>query len=61
MKTFLGIWAPRLGSGLFMCKVESIRTGQAENDKVIIVREKNLDGENIQTHVLYLQEIRKVV
>jgi hypothetical protein len=56
----LGIWAPRLGDGFFICKVENIRTGKAENDKVIIVREKSLDGLNIQTQVLYLKEIDKV-
>lgn len=58
--TFLGVWSPKLGTGVFICKVETIHNGTAENDKVVILREKNLDGDNIHTHVLYLKEIRKV-
>jgi hypothetical protein len=58
--SIIGIWAPRLGSGILMCKVDAIRNGTAERDQVIIVSEKNLQGENLQTHVLYLKEISQL-
>jgi hypothetical protein len=58
--SFIGIWAPRLGAGVYLCKVENIRDGQAENDKVIIISEKDLQGSQIQTNVVYLKEILKV-
>jgi hypothetical protein len=57
---FIGIWTPRLGSGFYLCKIEHIREGQAENDKVIIISEKDQYGKPIQTNVIYLKEILKV-
>lgn len=58
--TLVGVWSNRLGSEMLMCYVEEIREGQAENDKVVILREKSLQGTHLSTHVLYLREIRKV-
>ena len=57
---FLGIWAPCLGDGVFICSIENIHDGYAENDKVIIVKEKSLQGKSLQTNVIYLNEIEKV-
>ena len=55
---FLGIWASRLGEGMFMCKVDSIRNDQSGT--VILLREQDLEGKKLHTHVLYLREISKV-
>lgn len=56
----IGIWAPSLGDGLFMCGVENILDDDVEHDKVIILKEKDLRGVPLQAHVLFLQEIEKV-
>ena len=56
----IGIWAPSLGTGLYMCAVESILDDEVEHDKVIILKEKDLNGVPLQAHVLFLQEIEKV-
>lgn len=56
----IGIWAPPLGNGLFMCAVETIFDDDVEHDKVIILKEKDLNGVPLQAHVLFLQEIEKV-
>ena len=56
----IGIWAPPLGTGLFMCAVENIFDDDVEHDKVIILKEKDLNGVPLQAHVLFLQEIEKV-
>lgn len=56
----LGIWAPRLGDGVFICTIESIYKNETENDHIIIVTEKNLDGLTLNTHMLFLREIRRV-
>lgn len=56
----IGIWAPPLGQGLFMCAVETIFDDDVEHDKVIILKEKDLNGVQLQAHVLFLQEIEKV-
>lgn len=56
----IGIWAPPLGSGLFMCAVETILDDDVEHDKLIILKEKDLNGVQLQAHVLFLQEIEKV-
>ena len=56
----IGIWAPSLGTGLYMCAVENIYDDDEEHDKVIILKEKDLNGVQLQAHVLFLQEIEKV-
>lgn len=56
----IGIWASSLGSGLFMCAVETVLDDEVEHDKVIILKEKDLNGVQLQAHVLFLQEIEKV-
>lgn len=59
-RCLLGIWSTRLGNQMLMCVVESIYRDHRKNDKAIIVREKNLLGSSLQTHLLYLKEIAKV-
>ena len=54
---FIGVWAPRLGPGMFMCKVESIRSSQSAT--MILLKEQDLNGEKLHTHALYLTEILK--
>ena len=56
----IGIWSPSLGTGLFMCAVENIYDDDVEHDKVIILKEKDLNGVQLEAHVLFLQEIEKV-
>ncbi|MGC1240744.1 MAG: hypothetical protein WA874_04105 [Chryseosolibacter sp.] len=56
----IGIWAPSLRDGLNMCAVENIFDDEEEHDKVIILKEKDLNGVPLQAHVLFLQEIEKV-
>ena len=56
----IGIWAASLGTGLFMCAVENILDDDVEHDKVVILKEKDLNGVPLQAHVLFLQEIEKV-
>jgi hypothetical protein len=56
----IGIWAPSLGTGLYMCAVENILDDEIEHDKVIILKENDLNGVPLQVHVLFLQEIEKV-
>lgn len=56
----IGIWAPCLGTGLYMCAVENIFEDDFEHDKVIILKEKDLNGVPLKAHVLFLQEIEKV-
>ena len=56
----IGIWAPSLGTGLYMCGVENILDDDIEHDKVIILKEKDLNGVQLPVHVLFLQEIEKV-
>jgi len=56
----IGIWAASLGSGLRMCAVENILDDDVEHDKVIILKENDLNGVPLQAHVLFLQEIEKV-
>jgi hypothetical protein len=56
----IGIWAPPLGTGLFMCGIENILDDEVEHDMVIILKEKDLNGVPLQAHVLFLQEIEKV-
>lgn len=56
----IGIWAPSLGSGLYMCAVENILDDDVEHDKVIILKERDLAGTLLHAHVLFLQEIEKV-
>ncbi len=56
----IGIWASPLGTGLFMCAVENILDDDVEHDKLIILKEKDRNGVQLQAHVLFLQEIEKV-
>lgn len=56
----IGIWASSLGTGLFMCAVENIMDDDVEHDKVIILKENDLNGVRLKVHVLFLQEIEKV-
>ncbi len=56
----IGIWAPSLGAGLYMCAVENILDDEVEHDKVIILKENDLNGVPLQAHVLFLQEIEKI-
>lgn len=56
----IGIWAPSLGAGLYMCAVEDILDDEVEHDKVIILKENDLNGVPLQAHVLFLQEIEKI-
>ena len=56
----VGIWASSLGNGLYMCAVENILDDDVEHDKVIILKENDLNGVPLQAHVLFLQEIEKV-
>lgn len=56
----IGVWAASLGEGLFMCAVENIIDDDVEHDKLIILKEKDLNGVPLQAHVLFLQEIEKV-
>lgn len=56
----IGIWASSLGPGLHMCAVENIMDDDVEHDKVIILKDNDLNGVPLQAHVLFLQEIEKV-
>ena len=56
----IGIWAPPLGDGMFMCAVENIYHDDEEHDEVIILKEHDLKGVPLQAHVLFLQEIEQV-
>ena len=56
----IGIWAPSLGTGLYTCAVERILDDDVEHDKVVILKENDLNGVPLNTHVLFLQEIEKV-
>jgi hypothetical protein len=56
----IGIWAASLGTGLYMCAVENILDDDVEHDKVIILKDKDVNGIALQAHVLFLQEIEKV-
>jgi hypothetical protein len=56
----IGIWAPSLGTGLFLCGVENILDDEEEHDKVIILKENDHNGVPLQAHVLFLQEVEKV-
>lgn len=56
----IGIWASSLGAGLHMCAVENVLDDDVEHDKVIILKENDLNGIPLQAHVLFLQEIEKV-
>lgn len=55
----IGLWSSSLGTGLYMCKVERVFDDEVEHDKVIILKEKDLNGVQLQAHVLFLQEIEK--
>jgi hypothetical protein len=59
-ENLLGLWFSGKRPEMLVCSVEEIRDGKAENDKVIIVHEKDLQGKILSTHVLYLKEIVKL-
>lgn len=56
----IGIWSSSLGTGLYMCAVENILDDDVEHDKVVILKEKDLNGIPLPVHVLFLQDIEKV-
>lgn len=56
----IGIWASSLGPGLHMCGVENILDDEIEHDKVVILKDNDLNGVPLQAHVLFMQEIEKV-
>ena len=56
----IGIWASSLGPGLHMCAVENIMDDDVEHDKVIILKDNDLNGVPLQARVLFLQDIEKV-
>ena len=56
----IGIWSPSLGTGLYMCAVENILDDEVEHDKVIVLKENDLNGIPLPVHVLFLQDIEKV-
>lgn len=56
----IGIWAQPLGPGLTMCGVERIDDDDVEHDKVIVLKERDLNGTPLPVHVLFLQDIEKV-
>jgi hypothetical protein len=56
----VGIWASPLGAGLYMCAVDNVFDDEVEHDKVIILKERDLNGVPLEAHVLFLQEIEKV-
>jgi hypothetical protein len=59
-RNLIGLWSVRLGTEMFVCRVQEIRNGQAENDKVIIVQERNFQGDQLSTNVIYLKEIVRI-
>jgi hypothetical protein len=59
-KNLVGIWASSVNFGFTTAYVETIRFGQAENDTVIILKEKKLNGDDLETQVVYLKEIEKL-
>lgn len=56
----IGIWSSSLGTGLYMCAVDNILDDEVEHDKVIILKEKDLNGIPLPVHVLFLQDVEKV-
>jgi hypothetical protein len=56
----IGIWSPSLGKGMFMCFVKEVVMDEDEDDIVLILNEKDPNGSNFETHVLYLYEIERV-
>ncbi|HET9485824.1 MAG TPA: hypothetical protein VFO54_00235 [Chryseosolibacter sp.] len=56
----IGIWAPSLGEGMSLCAVENIYDDEVEHDKLIILKERDLNGVPLRSPVLFLQEIEKV-
>ena len=56
----IGIWSSSLGTGLYMCAVENILDDEVEHDKVIVLKENDLNGIPLPVHVLFLQDIEKV-
>lgn len=56
----LGIWSPTLGNGMFLCFIKQVWRDEDEEDVVVILRDNELTGVELQTHVLYLHEIERV-
>jgi hypothetical protein len=56
----LGIWSAALGNGMFLCMVKEVWRDEDEEDMVIILRDNELSGVKLETHVLYLSEIERI-
>lgn len=56
----LGIWSSALGNGMFLCFIKQVWRDEDEEDVVVILRDNELTGVELQTHVLYLHEIERV-
>ena len=56
----VAIWAPVLSKDFTVYSVEDIREGTSENDMVIILKERDLRGNTLQTRVIYLREIERI-
>lgn len=56
----LGIWSSTLGNGMFLCFVKQVWRDEDEEDVVVILRDDELTGVELETHVLYLHEIERV-
>lgn len=56
----IGIWSSSLGAGFYMCAVDNILDDEVEHDKVIILKDKDLNGIPLPVHVLFLQDIEKI-
>src|SRR5688572_9804076 len=56
----VGIWAPALGQGMFICTVKDVLRDEDENDIVIILSEDELTSPRPNSYVLYLSEIERI-
>lgn len=56
----LGIWSSTLGNGMFLCFVKEVWRDEDEEDVVVILRDNELTGVELETHVLYLNEIERI-
>jgi hypothetical protein len=56
----VGVWSHCLGKGMFLCFVKEIVVDEDEDDVVVILKENDLTGQHLETHVLYLSEIDKI-
>ena len=56
----VGVWSLSLGKGMFMCFVNEVVMDEDEDDIVLILHEVDMNGNNFETHVLYLYEIDRI-